>query len=469
MKEQFFYLEDQFGVKIAINDDYINRNNNHTLELVADRLGNTFICSSDNYFTENVFEPYVYEAYYAGVYVEGPTGEYCMECGPRNRIVSARPGGADSYIMFGHAYFDRAFSREFTRILAAEAPLPQTASKLWDDLLCEHLDTLEMAMRPYPEGVINEFDSLAELSGFDPDFINNVDSSILDNICRTLGCERADIADITPIKKGLTNLSFSFSCKDAFYVYRHPGAGTDAIIVREAEVFAEKVAADLGLDGTFVHEDPKRGWKITRYVENSRLLDYSHWNEVAQAIGMARTLHESGVRALWSFDLFQQALGLIDLLGDGHRASFKDFDDLFMLVEGLYAKVSRDGTPKCMCHNDFYSENLLLDGSGRMYLIDWEYAGMSDYASDLGNFVACSQYDYDEAVQVFKLYFGRELTDDELFHCVAYTAIVSFYWFVWALYQDECGNPVGEWQYLWYRHAKMYGARAVNLFMAKAS
>lgn len=56
MKEAFFYLEDLFGVKIRVNEHYAVRNNNSTLMLVREQLGNTYICSSDDYFTENVFE-----------------------------------------------------------------------------------------------------------------------------------------------------------------------------------------------------------------------------------------------------------------------------------------------------------------------------------------------------------------------------------------------------------------------------
>ena len=81
MKESFFYLEDLFGVKIRVNEEYRQRNNNSTLMLVRNQLGNTYICSSDDYFTENVFEPYVYRAYYAGVYQDSPTDEYVMELG----------------------------------------------------------------------------------------------------------------------------------------------------------------------------------------------------------------------------------------------------------------------------------------------------------------------------------------------------------------------------------------------------
>ena len=47
-KESFFYLEDKYGVKIVVNRAYAERNNNSSLMLVREILGNTYICSSDN-------------------------------------------------------------------------------------------------------------------------------------------------------------------------------------------------------------------------------------------------------------------------------------------------------------------------------------------------------------------------------------------------------------------------------------
>ncbi|MDD7369008.1 MAG: hypothetical protein SOW20_06550 [Berryella intestinalis] len=47
-----------------------------------------------------------------------------------------------------------------------------------------------------------------------------------------------------------------------------------------------------------------------------------------------------------------------------------------------------------------------------------------------------------------------------------YTAIAGFYWFIWALCKDACGDSVGEYLYLWYRYTKMYGAEARRLFLA---
>lgn len=463
MKEQFFYLEDLLGVKIRTSEVYASRNNHSTLMVVREQLGNTYVCSSDDYFTENPFDLYVYRSYYAAEYHEGPTEEYCLKVGSLKRIVGVTVGGADSYVMMGHAYFDRAFAREFVRILEAEYDLPETAPKLWEDLFRAHLDTLTMVMKPYECGVINEFDSLEELSSFDGAFINNVDCSILDNICSILGCERDSIGDIYPIKQGLTNLSFHFSCDGAEYVYRHPGAGTDEIITRASESFSQKIAFDLGLDDTFVHEDPVEGWKISRFIPNCTELDYHDFDQVKQALSMARTLHRCGVSSQWTFNLYENTKELIALLDECHRVAFRDFTELYELIEELNEAVSSDGTEPCLCHNDFYSPNFLVEQSGRMYLIDWEYSGMSDYASDLGTFVCCSDYGYDEVLEVLRAYFERDLEPAELFHCIAYIAIASYYWFIWALYKDACDNPVGEWLYLWYRNAKTFGARARKL------
>ena len=54
-KEGFFYLEDEFGVHIRINDEYLRRNNNSTIRCVEDILSNTYICSSDDEFTSSPF------------------------------------------------------------------------------------------------------------------------------------------------------------------------------------------------------------------------------------------------------------------------------------------------------------------------------------------------------------------------------------------------------------------------------
>lgn len=463
MKEAFFYLEDKFGVTIRVNADYSVRNNNSTLMLVREKLGNTYVCSSDDYFTENVFEPYVFEAYYPGVFFAGETNEYLLDTARDGRITGVTVGGSDKYGMLGHVYFDRAFSETFVRILVDEYDLPETAGKLWEDIYRAHLDELRMVMRPYEPGVIYEFDSISDLKEFDHDFIENVDSAILDNICRVLECSRGDVEGIVPIKEGLTNLSFRFEVRGVPYVYRHPGVGTDEIINRASEAFSQGIAKKLGIDDTFIYEDPAEGWKISRFIEGCVPFDYHNEDHVKRAMELGRRLHNSGEKSEWSFDVYRDAVGIVELLGRKSYPSFPDREELGRKAGVLDAFVRADRVEPCLCHNDFYSPNFLVRGD-EMHLIDWEYSAMSDYASDLGTFICCSDYSLDEARHAIELYFGRIPTDAEMRHCLAYVALAAYYWFVWALYKESTGDPVGEWLYLWYRTAKKYSALALDLY-----
>ncbi len=464
-KEEFFYLEDLFGVKIVVNPCYLERNNHYSIYLVRDRLANTYICSSDDYFTENPFESYVYGSYYAAVYAAGKTDEWCLETrGKHDRIVAVTVGGADSWVMLGHAYWSRDFSQAFTKLLEEVIDEPGTAPLLWEGVFARHLPELPpVAMRRYDEDAIWEFDSLDEVRQFDPAFIDNVDSLILDNICTTLGCARASVGNIVPIKKGMTNTSFKFEVEGVPYVYRHPGRDSHEITNRHAEKRFQELARDLGLDSTFIYEDENAGWKISRYVEGARNLDYHDWDDVARAMKMIRRLHDSSFDAGFVKDMHQDTLKQIELLDESRRTQFKDFASLFELANELNDEALQTAARVCPCHNDFYDQNFLITDES-VDLIDWEFAGMSDYASDLAVFIACCpDYSYEDALRIFELYFGREPTEAELFHCVAYTAVISFHWFVWALYKDVCGDPVGEFLYFYYRYTKMFGEAALGL------
>ena len=468
MKEQFFYLEDKFGVRIAVNPDYATRNNNSTLMLVRDQLANTYVCSSDDYFAENPFEPYVYEAYYALTHYSGHTDEYWVDEARDGRITSVnRTGGTGVWGMLGHVYFDRAFSERFRAILEQEYDRPDTADKLWEDIYADHVHELRMVGRHYPAGAVFEFDSLRDLTGFDHDFLDNVDSKILDNICHVLGCRRGDISDIAPIKEGLTNLSFRFSVGGATYVYRHPGPGTGKIINRRSETYSQLVAKRLGIDDTFIHEDLDEGWKISRYVDGCVPFDYHDPSHVAHAMGLARRLHGCGKASEWSFDLFEKAEGIAALLGELAYPLPGDFDAMRSDARMLARLAAQDGVRPCLCHNDFYNPNFLVSGT-EMYLIDWEYSAMSDYASDLGTFICCSDYTVGEADQVLATYFGRVPKASERRHCMAYVGLAAYYWYVWALYKEATGDPVGEWLYLWHRYARSYAKLARGLYAVAA-
>lgn len=453
--EYFFYLAAKFGVGIMVNADYATRNNNSTLWVARARLGNTFVCSSDNYFIENPFEAYVYEAYYSTQYMDGPTDEWCVTSGSDGVITGMHVGGADSWVMLGHVYFDQAFSTAFRGILEREYHLPTTAPKLWEALYQEHVAELRMVARHYPDGAIHEFDSLDELRGFDDTFIENVDSEALDNIVTILGCEKSSISDFYPLKQGLTNLSCHFTVGDQEYVYRHPGAGTEKIIDRKAEAKALRLARKLGLDATFLHADPKRGWKVSRFLRDVRILDPDNPVERRAAMEMVRTLHQSGKKLKNTFSYETASRTCEEILRTYGPIDVPGFFDLKDKIARLQAFVDADAErrPPVPSHNDFYAPNLLIDRAGDIHLIDWEYAGMSDEANDFGTFAVCSEYSLDQAAVALDDYFGRPATLTERRRFFAHIVLAGWYWYVWALVKEAEGEAVGDWLYIFYRPA----------------
>jgi len=463
MKEKFFYLEDKYGVKLLINEEYHIRNNNSTLFVARDYIKNSYICSSDNYFSENIFEPYVYDSFYSSVYNAGETDEYCMRTNLKGRITKVTVGGENEWIMLGHVYFSKAFSTKFLGFLVDEYNEVGVDKMLWEDLYVKHIKDLDMEIKKYETTQIYEFDSLDDLRLFDPKYVNNTGSKILGNICQVLKCEEQDIKDIEPIKKGLTNISFLFSHQGKKYVYRHPGAGTEEIINRVSEATSQNLAKKLGLDNTLIFISAEEGWKISHYIDNCMDFDYHNEEQVIKGLALVKKLHDAEISSEWDFNIFNEAEKLVTLTNNKSNNSFDDFEELRKTITDLYTNVENDGIKKRICHNDCYSPNFLTNGDV-MYLIDWEYSGNSDPASDLGTFLCCSDYTTEEALNVLEIYFGRPLIEMEKRHYLAYVGISGYYWFVWALYKESVGEIIGEYTYIWYKYAKTYGNMAMKMY-----
>ena len=194
--EMFEYLSEKFGVHIVHNPDYNKRNNNASIYAVKDILRNTYICSADNYFSENPFESEVEACYYSAVYADGYTKEWCMECDPDGRITDVRIGGENAWYMLGHTFWDECFSRKFVRILLDEYDNAECADKLWESIYIEHIDELDMKIRKYDGSVIFEFDTLDELREFDGSYISDTRSEIIKSISDELGVEQSDIKEV---------------------------------------------------------------------------------------------------------------------------------------------------------------------------------------------------------------------------------------------------------------------------------
>ena len=298
------------------------------------------------------------------------------------------------------------------------------------------------------------------------DFADFVSSDMLANISTTLQCDPAQICDFAPMKDGLTNLSCCFRVGSQRYVYRQPGIGTEELIDRRAEMNAQLVAKELGLDETFIYENPEKGWKISRYLENCHTLDAHDPKQLEQAMCMARTLHECDASVERSFDFYDEGMRYLRLAEGCGPIDLPGFYTMADKATRLVAFVRADDAPTCLTHNDFFELNLLLDAEGKLYLIDWEYAGMGDYANDFGTFAVCCKLDRAEIESALAYYLGRTPTTVELRHNLALIGLAGWCWTMWSVYKEAQGAHVGEWMFIYMKYAKEYVNEALALYEA---
>lgn len=219
-KEKFYDLKEKFGVKLLENPDYHTKNNPSSLWAARELLGNTYVCSSDNYFVENPFTKEVDGSYYSAVYVSGETDEWCLIEDETGRICGVTVGGKDAWVMLGHTFWSAEFSRRFLKLLEAEYAQPEVCGRLWEYFLMAHLDQLPMQAKHYPPGVIYEFDDLEELRVFDPAYRENSHSPILEELSNRLNCHERELGNFAPAYgEGNEAVGCTFSARGNMYRY----------------------------------------------------------------------------------------------------------------------------------------------------------------------------------------------------------------------------------------------------------
>ena len=203
--EQFAYLAEKCGVRLVHNPDWDRRNNTGSIHAVRDLLGSSYLCSADNYFTANPFEPEVTDSYYAAEYADGPTAEWCMRTDADGHICHVQIGGENAWYMMGHTFWSRDFTRQFLALLEREYDDPR-----------------KMSVRRYPPEQIFEFDSLDELRAFDPSYIDDARSPILADAAARLGCGQRDITGIRAFLGGSAEAEgFTFDAPGGQYRYTY--------------------------------------------------------------------------------------------------------------------------------------------------------------------------------------------------------------------------------------------------------
>lgn len=221
-QEQLYYLKDKYNIIFLYNKDYSTRNNHSSIYVAKEYLRNTYICSSDNYFSVNPFEKEVDESYYSVLFSPDETEEWCVRTDKNDYITEIEIGGRNQWYMIGHVFWSEKFSSRFVQILKQIYDKEETKNKLWEDIYREYLQDLKMKIRRYNESQIYEFDSLDELRQFDSKYNICSGSSIMENLSKMLRCSEGEITNLKPLKKiegDVSGVSFLYKSRRYQFLY----------------------------------------------------------------------------------------------------------------------------------------------------------------------------------------------------------------------------------------------------------
>lgn len=259
---------------------------------------------------------------------------------------------------------------------------------------------------------------------------------------------------------GLTNHTYKLTLKNGDeYVVRIPGEGTEELINRRDEIVSTKLACDLGVDAELLYfgED---GAKVTRYIKNAEtmsadtLKDPRHIKQVAEIF---KTMHQSGADTGVPFEVFEMAEGYEKIVYDKAVPMFEDYSEI--KAEVIRIKAETDAScviKKVPCHNDPLCENW-VEGDGRMYLIDWEYAGMNDGMWDLADVSIEASFDEESDRLMLTEYLGHEPETTDMKHFLASKIYVDYLWTLWAKARVPYdGQPMEDWAVERYARAKKF-------------
>jgi thiamine kinase-like enzyme len=98
--------------------------------------------------------------------------------------------------------------------------------------------------------------------------------------------------------------------------------------------------------------------------------------------------------------------------------------------------MERDKPAPAACHNDLLSENFLIDKDGRMWIIDWEYGGMTDPYFDLGDFCTEHPFSAEEERLILTTYCG-EMDEHRYCRMLLHKLTADLWWTIWAMIQTK--------------------------------
>jgi thiamine kinase-like enzyme len=214
---------------------------------------------------------------------------------------------------------------------------------------------------------------------------------------------------VRPLDGGITNRNLLVDVDGETFVLRLAGKDTELLgIDREVEHVAATQAAAMGIAPDVVAFLEPEQYLVTRFVAGDAIpaAEMGRAQVTDRVAPMLRAFHESDDLP-GAFDCFripEQSAAHARERGVAIPAEFTRATACAAEIEAAFA---RSPEPPVPCHNDLLNANFLRDAvADRIWLLDWEYAGMNERFFDLGNYSVNNGLDDDGDRRLLTAYFG---------------------------------------------------------------
>lgn len=453
MKEQYEYLIDEYGVELIVAPDYASKNNLHSLKMAATHLSNSYIIPCDIWCEKN---PYSRNELYSWYMVSDLVDDDSTVRVNRKQELVVQKEQAGGNAMIGICYLleaEAAVVRERLEELGRDS---RYDGAFWEETLYRK-DRMIVTARVVHAADAVEINTYEQLREIDSDS-SQLQTDAIQVICEALGAQQNEVKNITVLKKGMTNRSFLFSCKDKKYIMRIPGEGTDQLINRRQEATVYQTIAGRRICDEIAYINPENGYKITEYLEGARVCDAENEEDLQKCMKKLREFHGQKLRVDHSFDLFGQ-MEYYESLWEGTPSAYKDYEKTKAHVLQLKDYIEANAGERVLTHIDAVPDNFLFveeNGKEEIRLIDWEYAGMQDPHVDIAMFCIYSLYKKEQVDHLIDLYFEGNCDDRTRIKIYCYIAVCGLLWSNWCEYKRKLGVEFGEYSLRQYRYAKDY-------------
>lgn len=450
MKEKFEYLIDEYDVELIVNEEYATKNNLHSLALIVKQISNTYIIPGDVWSARNPFRKNELYSWYMVSDLVDDDSDVRVNRKMELVRVSKKSGGN---AMIGISYLVGAQAEIVKERIYSLITDKRYDSAFWEETLYTK-DRMIVPARVVHATDLVEINTYEQLRELDEDS-NHLKSDAIAIISKVLEAGYSEITNITVLKKGMTNRSFLFTCKGKKYIMRIPGEGTDKLINRNEEAQVYAVLDGKNICDNIAYINPSNGYKITEFIENSRVCDAENIDDLKACMKKLKEFHNMNLLVDHEFDIFKQ-IEFYESLWNGEESIYKDYKTTKERVFSLKKYIDEHIENKCLTHIDAVPDNFLFSENGDVRLIDWEYAGMQDPHVDIAMFCIYALYNKRQVDRLIDIYFENKCDKETTLKIYCYIAACGLLWSNWCEYKRSLGVEFGEYSLRQYRYAKDY-------------